>query len=232
MVSRLTVLSVVDAIADDLRRDVLGGELKPGAALTEAAVAERYDVARATAKAAIEKLVGESVLERSTHKTARVVRLGPDDVRDIYRARAVIEAEVFRELARDRRVPNEAREANAEIKHRWDASSFDIVDPDMRFHTSLIDAVGINRTSRMYRVLAAEVKLCMAQVQGRQLLSPEIIAAEHEQLLVHIERGQGDEAAALLDEHLSRARERLVGALGGVAGPEAARPSELPGPGP
>jgi len=166
VVSRVTVLSVVDAIADDLRGDVLGGELKPGEALTEAVVAERYDVARATAKAAIEKLVGESVLERSTHKTARVVQLGPIDVRDIYRARAVLESEVLRELARAGRVPAEAREANNEIRRRWDASSFDIVDPDMRFHTSLIDALGIDRTSRMYRALASEVKRCMAQVQG------------------------------------------------------------------
>jgi DNA-binding GntR family transcriptional regulator len=227
VVSRVTVLSVVDAIADDLRGSVLKGELRPGEALTEATVAARYDVARATAKAAIEKLVGESVLERSTHKTARVVRLGPDEVRDIYRSRGLLEAEVLRQLARQRKVPVEAREANAEIKRRWDASSFDIIDADMRFHTSLIDALGIGRTSRMYHALASEVKLCMSQVQGRQLLSPEIIVAEHEQLLVLIENGQGEEAAQLLDEHLSRARERLVGALGGTAGPEATRPSRL-----
>ena len=53
MVARVTVQSVVDAIADDLRTSVLTGELQPGDALTEAEVAARYDVARATAKAAI-----------------------------------------------------------------------------------------------------------------------------------------------------------------------------------
>ena len=221
MVSRVTVQSVVDAIADDLRSAVLTGELKPGEALTEADVAARYDVARATAKGAIEKLVSQAFFERGTHKTARVVRLGPDDVREIYRARAYLEAEVLRRLAVDRRVPAQAREANTEIRSRWDASSFDIVDPDMRFHTSLIDALANSRTSRMYRSLAAEVKLCMAQVQGRQLLSPEIIVTEHERLLQLIEAGDGEGAARALDEHLSRARERLVGALGGVPGPEA-----------
>lgn len=229
MVSRVTVLSIVDAIADDLRSSVHNGELRAGEALTEAGVATRYEVARATAKAAIEKLVGESVLERSTHKTARVVQLGPDDVRDIYCSRALIEAEVLRHLARARRVPVAAREANAEIRRRWEASSFDIVDPDMRFHTSLIDALAIHRTSRMYHALTSEVKLCMAQVQGRQLLSPAVILAEHEQLLVLIERGDGEEAAQLLEEHLSRARELLVGALGGTAGPEATRPCRLVG---
>jgi DNA-binding GntR family transcriptional regulator len=228
VVVRVTVPSVVDAIADDLRDSVLTGELPPGAALTEAEVAARYEVARATAKAAIERLVGESVLERSTHKTARVVRLGPADVRDIYLSRAYLEAEVLRRLARAGvPIPEEARSANVEIRRRWDASSFDIVDPDMRFHSSLIDAARNLRTSRMYRSLTSEVKLCMAQVQGRQLLSPAIIVAEHERILEHIEAGHGDAAAELLDEHLARARELLVGALGGTPGPEASRPSSV-----
>jgi DNA-binding GntR family transcriptional regulator len=228
VVARVIVSSVVDAIADDLRNSVLTGELAPGAALTEAEVAARYEVARATAKAAIERLVGEAVLERSTHKTARVVRLGPADVRDIYLSRAYLEAEVLRRLARGGvSIPEAARAANAEIQRRWDASSFDVVDPDMRFHSSLIDAAGNLRTSRMYRSLVSEVKLCMAQVQGRQLLSPAIIVAEHERILTHIERGDGDAAAELLDEHLARARELLVGALGGTPGPEAARPSSV-----
>lgn len=229
MVSRVRVQSVVDAIADDLRSDVLTGVLRPGDTLTEVDVAGRYEVARATGKAAIERLVAESVLERSTHKTARVVQLGPGDVRDIYQSRLYLEAEVLRRLARTRTVPEAARDANAEIRRRWDASSFDIVDPDMSFHTSLIDGVRNLRTSKMYRLLASEVKLCMAQVQGRQLLSPAIIAAEHDRLLELIESGDGEAAAALLDEHLSRARERLVGALGGTPGPEANLPCSLVG---
>ena len=53
MVARVTVLSVVDAIADDLRNEIMRGELVPGDPLTEAEVSERYDVARATAKATI-----------------------------------------------------------------------------------------------------------------------------------------------------------------------------------
>ncbi|WP_345425553.1 GntR family transcriptional regulator [Pseudonocardia xishanensis] len=214
MVIRVQVPSVVDVIANDLRRSVLSGELRPGSSLTEADVAGRYDVARATAKAAIERLVAESMLERSTHKTARVVRLGPQDVRDIYLSRAILEAEVLRRLAAaGTPIPEAAREANAEIRRRWNASSFDVVEPDMRFHTSMVDAVGTVRTSRMYRGLASEVRLCMAQVQGRQLLSPAVIVAEHERILELVEAGAGNEAAEVLDGHLGRARDLLIDAL-------------------
>ena len=214
-------VSVVDAIAADLREQVLVGRAAPGSPLTEQDVAQRYDVARPTAKAAIEALVFEGLLERRTHKTARVVQLGPEDVRDIYRSRANLESQVLRELALTRGVPAEARAANAEILGMDDASAMDVVGPDMRFHTALIDALGSPRTSRMYRSLVSEVTLCMAQVQGRQLLTAKLISGEHERMLELIEAGDGDGAAALLADHLGRARERLVEQLGGVPGPEA-----------
>jgi len=73
----------------------------------------------------------------------------------------------------------------------------------------------------MYRSLVSEVTLCMAQVQVRRLLTTRLIAGEHQGLLELIEAGDGDGAAALLAEHLGRARERLVEELGGDPGPEA-----------
>lgn len=231
MVRNIVVTSVIDAVVEDLKAQVLARQLVPSQALTEADVAARYDVARATAKAAIERLVGDKVLVRRNNKTARVVQLGPGDVRDIYRTRAYLESEVLRRLAERRQVPIEAKLANAEIEARWLQGSYDIVDPDMRFHTALIDSLGSARTSAIYGSLAFEVKLCMAQLQGSQRLGADIIFAEHARILEQIEQGEGDGVAALLVEHLARARELLAGALGGDPGPEAFRPSSaLPQP--
>ena len=221
MVARVSIVSVVDAVTADLRARILAGDMAPGAPLGEVEVAETYDVARPSAKAAIENLVRERLLERRAHRTARVVRLTPDDARDIYRTRAVVESQVLRILARERRVPAEAREANAQISAFDGASTREVVEPDMRFHRSLVDAIGSGRTTRMYASLASEVVFCMSQVQGASLLPTALIAAEHERLLDLIEAGDGDAAARLLEEHLARARERLVGRLGGVPGPEA-----------
>jgi DNA-binding GntR family transcriptional regulator len=146
-------------------------------------------------------------------------------VRDIYRTRAYLESEVLRRLAERRQVPIEAKLANAEIEVRRLQGSFDIVDPDMHFHTALIDSLGSARTSAVYGSLAFEVKLCMAQLQGSHQLGADIIFAEHARILEQIELGDGDAVAALLNEHLARARELLAGALGGEPGPEAFRPS-------
>ena len=225
LVRNIMVTSVIDAVVDDLKNKVLARELPPNSPLTEAEVAARYDVARATAKAAIERLVADKVLVRKNHKTARVVKLGPADVRDIYRTRAYLESEVLRRLAERREVPLDARVANAEIDALWRQGSYDIVDPDMRFHTALIDSLGSRRTSSVYGSLAFEVKLCMAQLQGSQRLSPEIIVAEHARIIELLEAGDASGVAAMLDEHLARARELLAGALGGEPGPEATLPS-------
>ena len=224
------MVSVVDAIAEDLRDAVLGGGLSPGTALTETDVATRYDVARPTAKAAIEKLVADMVLERGNHKTARVRTLGVDDVRDIYRTRALIESEVLRQLADRRTVPAGTREANDRIRAVGDGAVLEVVKPDMEFHAALINGLGSDRTSRLYRSLTSEVTLCMAQVQGHHLLDTKLIVAEHDGILDHVAAGDGAQAAELLQVHLGRARERLVASLGGTPGPEADAPITVPIP--
>jgi DNA-binding GntR family transcriptional regulator len=229
MPRNIVVTSVVDAVTEDLRDQILRRKLAPGTPMTEQIVAQQYDVARATAKAAIERLVAAGALTRTNHKSARVVTLGPDDVRDIYNTRIYLESEVLRRLGQVRAEPEIARQANAEIGELWKQGTYDIVDPDMRFHTALVDSLRSPRTSDVYRSLAFEVKLCMSQLQGSQQLSPEIIVAEHAKLLELISSGDGESAAGLLDEHLARAREMLAGSLGGTPGPEAFVPPSVLG---
>lgn len=225
MVRSIVVLSVIDAIAEDVRSQVLAQELAAGTPLTEVEVATRYDVARATAKAAIERLVSEKVLVRKNHKTARVVTLGPEDARDIYLTRSYLEGEAMRQLAKRREVPEAAKAANEEIALAAQQGRWDTADADLRFHTAMISALGSPRSSAAYGSLAFEVRLCLSQLEASRLLSPEVIAADHTQIIADIESGDPDAAAAMLHEHLARARESVVKALGGQPGPEATQPS-------
>lgn len=222
----LQVTGVVDAVTNELRGSVLDGELQPGDSVTEAWVAERFGVARASGKAAIEKLVAEGLLQRTVHRSARVASLDEHSVRDIYRTRRRIESEALRELAGEREVPAAAVEANAEIARHTGGSSVDIVDPDMRFHTAIVDAIGSERTSRAYQALVAEVRLCMSQVQGRRLLSVDVIRDQHQGILDALAAGDADAAVSLLREHLGGAEQRLVEAIGPGRVSSAAR--ELP----
>ncbi len=210
----LGVVGVVDAVTAQLRARILSGDIRSGAALTEAAVSQTYGVARPSAKAAIEQLVANGLLVRTAHRSARVVGIDPGTVRDVYRTRARLESAALRELARTATVPAAATAANAEILAMPAGPDPATVDPDLRFHTALIDALDSERTGRMYRSVLDEVRLCMAQVQGRRLLDAAVIAAQHADILDAVAAGDGQRAAELLDAHLASAEERLVEALG------------------
>lgn len=212
--STVGVIGVVEAASRTLRERILDGSLPGEAAVTEAWVAAEFGIARPSAKAAIEQLVASGLLIRTAHRTARVAAIDAATVRDVYRTRARLEAMALRELAAEARVPAAAVAANEEIAALPPGPDPATVDPDIRFHTALIDAIGSERTSRMYRTVLDEARLCMAQVQGRRLLDAHDIAAQHRAILDAARNGDGDLAARLLQQHLGAAEERLVDALG------------------
>lgn len=209
----LEVVGVVDAVTQRLRGRILSGDIRPGTAVTEAKVSQEYAVARPSAKAAIEQLVASGLLARTAHRSARVVAIDAEVVRDVYRTRTRLESAALRELAHARQVPVAATRANDEILAMPGGPDPATVDPDLRFHQALIHALRSERTSRMYASVLDEVRLCMAQVQGRRLLDAAVIAAQHQAMLAAVADGDGERAATLLAEHLAAAEERLVEAL-------------------
>ncbi|MFJ2621328.1 GntR family transcriptional regulator [Glutamicibacter sp. NPDC087344] len=213
MPARLGVVSVVQAVIKSLRARIFSGELAPGTPLGEVDVAAYYEVARPTAKAALENLVVSGLLTRNAHQSARVRVLTAADTRDIYQTRAIIEAEAVRLLAATHQVPEAALEANAQITALSNASPVEIVEPDVRFHTALVQALDSPRTSAIYAQLSDEIRLCMTHVQDATLLSTRDIAAEHARLLELIRAGAQQEAAAVLAEHLQTASAKLAAHL-------------------
>ena len=214
MSTRVTATSIIDAIVEDMRRRIFEGTLTQGTAQTEAEVSGHYEVARPTAKAAIERLVAEGLLERGLHKSARVKVLDSAEVRDIYTARAIVESEVVRRLATTATVPARAVAANDLIKARISEEASAIIDPDMDFHTALVNALGNKRTSSMYASLLGEVRLCMSRVQSLRLLDSAKIAAEHSKILEYIAAGDSQAAALTLEAHLAQARDLLANEIG------------------
>ena len=84
-------VSTVDRVADELRRALFDGELDPGTPLREVALAESLGVARSTVREALGVLVAEGLADRVPNKGTAVHELSPDEIRDVCRARAVLE---------------------------------------------------------------------------------------------------------------------------------------------
>ncbi|HLI00323.1 MAG TPA: GntR family transcriptional regulator, partial [Acidimicrobiales bacterium] len=155
--------SLTDSLADALRREIIAGDISPDQKLSELWVAERFDVARPTAKASLDRLVSEGLLRRGRHKSAFVPRLSAADIEDIYLSREPIEALSVRILAADRVVPAGADRAltlmtvAANLGHHAEHT-----EADVALHRALVAATGSLRLRRMHEAVMGESQLCIA----------------------------------------------------------------------
>ncbi|MET7637246.1 GntR family transcriptional regulator [Streptomyces sp. NPDC005438] len=212
---RLATQSIGDALVSSLRERILTDEVPVGAPLTEASVSAEYDVARQTAKAAIERLVGEGLLERTAHRSARVPKLDEARVRDLYFARGVVEVRSYQLLAEKRLLTEgatQAHEAFGSAAAGTDVAA--IVQTDVEFHRALIDSLESERLSRAHGLIINEIRLCLAQVQNAHLLGPEKIMQEHEAILAAIRDGDAGRAGDVGQEHLDHAERKLLAHIG------------------
>ncbi|MET7906030.1 GntR family transcriptional regulator [Streptomyces sp. NPDC005355] len=207
----LVTQSVGDALVTSLRERILADEISAGMAVTEASVAAEYKVARQTAKGAIERLVGEGLLERTAHKSARVPMLDEARVRDLYFARGVIEVRAYELLADERLLPPEALTAHEAFGECAKGSNVAaLVQADVAFHRALIDGLESDRISRGHLVIMNEIRLCLAQVQNAHLLAPAEIAEEHQTIITAIRDGDVPKAGEVGLEHLKHAERNLL----------------------
>ncbi len=209
----LQVPSLVDALYAEIRERILTGEVPAGTPVTEMDLATQYSVARPTAKASMERLILEGLLHRGSHKTARVPVLDADDLRDLYHTRGLLEREVVMELAAQGLVPEQARKSLDQLRDASGPSGpsvTEVVNLDMAFHSELVGAIHSPRLNRLYRFLAGEVRLSMAQLQANHLLSASRIASEHAAILECIERADVAGAAASVTRHIEQASARLI----------------------
>ncbi|WP_028850605.1 GntR family transcriptional regulator [Thermocrispum municipale] len=211
MTIRLATQSVGEALVASLRERILTEDIPAGVPVTEASVVEAYSVARQTAKAAIERLVAEGLLERTTHKSARVPVLDERQVKDLYFARGVIESRCYELLAEEGKVSSDAQTAHDSFAASAEGDDLpSIVYEDVRFHRALVDSLDSPRLSRAHELIINEMRLCLAQVQSHQLLDPAEIAREHQAILDAIRDKDPRQAADAGLAHLAHAESKLL----------------------
>ncbi|MFI1568308.1 GntR family transcriptional regulator [Streptomyces sp. NPDC020490] len=202
---RLSTVSIVEALAASLRDRVLDGRLAPGTTLAETEIATEYAVSRPTARSAVTALVHEGLLHREANKPAYVPQLTRADVDDLFLVRIPLETHVVRTLVARGAVPvTTAERAITDLDRLGpEAPHSTFVESDLRFHQSLVDAVGSPRLSRLYRDIKGEMHLCM--VQTRHTLGRERIVAEHGAVLEALRAGDAEEAVRRMEAHLDGA---------------------------
>jgi DNA-binding GntR family transcriptional regulator len=208
--------STVDRVVEELRRAVFDGELEAGTALRELALAESLGVSRSTIREALAVLVGEGLATREPNRGVHVAEADPDSVRDVCRARAVLE------VAGVRRWPEAPEPLREEVRRALtayaaavhDGASYQVLnEKHLAIHRSLVGLLDSPRLVATAESLSAELRLALAQID-RIRRNAHDQAGSHNQILDLLERGDVDGAADLVRHHLDDAEVAILDALG------------------
>lgn len=207
--------STVDQLSETLRDRILGGEIPPGAPLRETAMAQAIGVSRNTVRETFFALVAEGLLRHIPHHGFHVVKLSPEDVVDLYRARRVLELAALEALSPDdsddlKRVES----ALDDLRHAAaDNDTTDAYHADLEIHRALVAALGSPRLDAVFAGVLTELRIAIILMDTLSDF-PELVA-EHEELVTMLRAGDKAGASALLKRHLDDAERRLVAAVAG-----------------
>jgi DNA-binding GntR family transcriptional regulator len=205
----LARVSTVDALAAELRREILDGERPGGTRLVERELCADFGVARHTLRAALRSLAADGLVRLEPNRGAEVARLDAGQVRWLYELRAALELEAAH-LALERhggRLPAPVHDALAALvaacagpEPAWSA----VTDAHLELHAAIVAAAGSPRIAAAHAALAGEMRLFLLQLQP--LFTAAGIAEDHTDLVARLER-DGPHA---LRAHLADAADTLA----------------------
>lgn len=204
--------ATVTALADHLRRDITRGRWADGAVLRQEDLAAEYAVSRIPVREALAVLQAEGLIAIETHRGARVVRLTPDDLMEIFDLRLLLEGEALR-LA----IPGHTPRSLNRIRHLQDDLELE-AEPagwmagDRAFHEALYAPCERPRLLDLIRH-----HRLIVERYGLAALTPDSRRAdwgdEHRALIDAVAAGQADTAVAHLRGHLIDTRDAILKAL-------------------
>lgn len=196
-------LAVRGAIRDRILTAVLEHRLPPGAKLVEDRLAELFETSRAQVRDALARLADEGVVTTIPNRGAFIASPTPEETREVFEARRVIEPALVRRLIARRDTQAVAR-LRALVKEEEAARARQdrptMVRLSGEFHIRLAEDAGNRMLARSMRTLASLTCLAIFLYDA-----PHATACredEHALLLSAIERRRADRAAQLMLEHL------------------------------
>ncbi|WP_225993079.1 GntR family transcriptional regulator [Actinomadura rudentiformis] len=200
----------------ELRRAITTGELKPGAPIRQDALAERLDVSRVPLREALKILEGEGLVEHQAHRGYFVAVLSMADLREIYRIRALLEAEAVR-VAAPHLTPEvlaALEAAQDEVERAGEAGDVTaMAAANRRFHFMLFERSGMPRLVRLITTLWDSTDAYRSLYYGGTP-NRERVVHEHRAVLAALRDGDIDAAVAWLDRHRAHAVSTLQEVLG------------------
>lgn len=215
LVSRPIRMTIADKATEQLRSLILSGELADGSPLRQDALAEELGVSRIPIREALSRLEGEGLVASFPHRGYVVTALSREEILELFDLRLLLEPGLM--LAATPRMREHdlldafaiLEEYDAEFHqatvHRWG-------ELNTRYHMALYAPSGRTRTLEIVRGLLVNTDRYTRMVltlgngvgQARE---------DHGSMLDLLRRGSANQAAALIRDHIERARSDLLALL-------------------
>ena len=194
-------------IRDSIRDAIVERRLAPGTKLSESEVGSLFNVSRTLARAALQALSFEGLVRVEKNRGAFVAYPSPEEARQIFTARRLIEPGILREAAAQltpahlRQLKRLLAEEDDLIARRGQVARRAEIKASGDFHLMLAEISGNAIMQRFMDELVARSSLVIA-LYGQSTASS-CGHSEHSEILAAIERKALDAACRLLVEHIT-----------------------------
>ncbi len=204
--------SKADAVYGELKEAILTGALEPGCLIDKAVICERLGVSRFPVSAAVSRLAYDRLVDVAPQRGSFVSRISVTDVAESLFIRSALEGEIAADAARRMgRSDKDALAAN--LKDSKFAVEADdramFYATDVAFHQIFTAQLGMVRASDILdnlRVHLERVRRLLMSPPGRI----REVLAEHEAIVVAVERGDPEAARDAMKRHISVTGELLA----------------------
>ena len=199
-----------EIVYDQLRSQIIDCTLKPGSPINEADFASRFGVSKTPIREAIRQLEREGLVDSIPGRGSIISFISSGDIYETFEIREILECGASRRAAmlknKDKII--EKRNKLLEIKQKLngDESNTNGLDSCNDLHLEIIDSVGNNRLSQMYREIIDTIDRIRNNFGNRFTERRlENINDEHIAILNAIIDGDSESAQRMVQEHLRNA---------------------------
>lgn len=198
-------LPLRDQIYQYVRGLIVSGQMRPGDAINEVAIAEQLGVSRTPVREAVKRISDEGLVNVFAQTGTFVARISLKELEEAYVIRSALEIESVRRAAA--RITPEQVEALEDTLAAHElaisrAKYAEAIRLDDQFHKAIAD---VNDFQMLWRA----VDISKAQMdRGRYLSLPkpgygEVTLRQHRQILKALQKHDAEAAAAAMREHLN-----------------------------
>lgn len=149
--ARVVAQPTASRVADALREQISDGLFPPGSRLPEEAIGEAIGVSRNTVREAFIELAAERLLVRAPNRGVFVAVLDAAQIRDIYRARTILEVGAIHRVPAEVEV-TKVRAAVAEAQRARElGDSPGMANANQHFHRAIVSMAGSQRLDQIGR---------------------------------------------------------------------------------